>query len=51
MIITNKRAEVLKKIVAKYDEEVRERKLHQKNHDDDFKKYRDYIKGIINYKR
>lgn len=47
MMITNKRKEILKKVITKYDNEVRERKAKNKNSDDDFKKYRECMKKIM----
>lgn len=47
MMITNKRKETLKKVITKYDDEVRERKAKNKSSDDDFKKYRECMRKIM----
>ncbi len=50
MMITNKRKEILKKVITKitkYDDEVRERKAKNKSSDDDFKKYRECMRKIM----
>lgn len=47
MIVTNKRKEILKKVVAKYDEEARQKRAKNKNTDEDFKKYREAIRKVF----
>ena len=47
MMITNKRKEILKKVITKYDDEVRERKAKNKSSDDYFKKYRECMRKIM----
>ena len=47
MIVTNKRKEILKKVISKYDEEAKQRKSKNKNTDEEFKKYREAIRKVF----
>lgn len=47
MMITNKRKEILKKVITKYDAEAEERRAKNKNSDDDFLKYRECMRKIM----
>lgn len=47
MMITNKRKEILKKVINKYDQEANERRAKNKNSEADFEKYRECMKKMM----